>query len=65
MEATRIAVDGFTGEFWPSRFLSFVTGITMFAAMTWIFRSEAITFKTVISLSLAFAILLIQLFWKS
>ena len=65
MEATRLAVSGFDGSFWPSRFLSFVTGISMFAAMTWIFRDESINMKTAISLVLAFSLILIQLFWKS
>ncbi len=64
MEATRFAVTGFDGAFWPGRFVSFVTGITMFAIMTWVFRDEAINLKTAVSLGLAFALILIQLFWK-
>jgi len=32
--------------------------------MTWIFREEAINVKTAVSLSLAFALILVQLFWK-
>jgi len=64
MEATRLAVTGFDGAFWPGRFVSFVTGITMFAVMTWVFRDEAINLKTAVSLGLAFALILIQLFWK-
>ena len=64
MEATRFAVTGFEGAFWPGRFVSFVTGITMFAVMTWVFREEAINLKTAVSLGLAFALILIQLFWK-
>ena len=64
MEATSLAVQGFGGEFWPGRFVSFVTGITMFAIMTWIFREEGINVKTTVSLVLAFALILVQLFWK-
>jgi hypothetical protein len=64
MEATRLAVDGFAGVFWPGRFVSFVSGITIFAIMTWVFRDEAINLKTAVSLGLAFALILIQLFWK-
>ena len=30
MEATRFAVTGFQGEFWPGRFASFVSGIMIF-----------------------------------
>jgi hypothetical protein len=64
MEATRLAVTGFDGTFWPGRFVSFVSGITIFAVMTWVFRDEAINLKTAVSLALAFALILIQLFWK-
>jgi hypothetical protein len=64
MEATRYTVEGFGGVFWPGRFISFVTGITIFALMTWIFRDEAINMKTAVSLILAFILLMIQLFWK-
>lgn len=64
MEATQLAVEGFSGEFWPGRFVSFVTGITMFAVMTYLFRSEPITIKTATCLILALAIISIQLFWK-
>ena len=64
MEATELAVTGFSGEFWPGRFVSFVTGITMFAVMTYMFRGEAITAKTAICLLLGFLIIFIQLFWK-
>jgi hypothetical protein len=64
MEATRFAVDGFGGVFWPGRFVSFVSGITIFAVMTWAFRDEAINMKTAVSLVLAFTLILVQLFWK-
>tara|TARA_Y100000389_G_C17459612_1_gene520706 strand:+ start:2778 stop:3125 length:348 start_codon:yes stop_codon:yes gene_type:complete len=64
MEATRFGVLGFEGNFWPSRFLSFVSGILIFTVMTWMFRSEPITLKTIVSLCLAFSIIVIQLFWK-
>jgi hypothetical protein len=64
MEGTRYAVTGFEGNFWPSRFVSFVSGIIMFTVMTWLFKSEVITLKTVISLCLAFCIIIIQVFWK-
>jgi hypothetical protein len=64
MEATRFAVDGFGGVFWPGRFVSFVSGITIFAVMTWAFRDETINMKTAVSLVLAFTLILVQLFWK-
>ena len=64
MEATRFAVDGFQGEFWPGRFLSFVSGIVIFTAMTYLFRGETVTAKTATCLVLAFSIIFIQLFWN-
>lgn len=64
MQATASAVDGFSGEFWPSRFLSFVVGILVFTICTYLFKSEPITIKTGICLLLAFGIIFIQLFWK-
>ena len=64
MEATAIAVNGFGGEFWPSRIISFASGIFVFSILTYVFKSEAITLKTAISLILALSIVLIQLFWK-
>ena len=64
MEATRYAVSGFDGLFWPGRFTSFVAGIFIFTIMTLIFKGEAINLKTGVSLGIAFSLLLVQLFWK-
>ena len=64
MEATRLSVSGFSGAFWPGRFLSFVSGIMIFTLMTYIFKDEGINMKTAISLTLAFSLILVQLFWK-
>ena len=64
MEATRYAVSGFEGNFWPGRFVSFVAGIFVFSFMTYIFKGETINLKTSVSLMLAFSLILVQLFWK-
>lgn len=64
MEATRIAVTGFESEFWPARFVSFVSGIIIFTAFTYMFRGETVTAKTATCLVLAFGIIFIQIFWK-
>jgi hypothetical protein len=61
MEATRLSVSGFAGAFWPGRFLS---GIMIFTLMTYLFKDEGINMKTAISLTLAFSLILVQLFWK-
>ena len=65
MEATNHVVKGFNGEFWPGRFMSFTAGILVFSIMTYTFNSEGINLKTSISLTLAVALILVQLFWKS
>jgi hypothetical protein len=65
MEATRFSVQGFGGQFWPGRFMSFVAGIFVFTIMTYLFRNEAINLKTAVSLCLALSLILVQLFWKS
>ena len=64
MEATRLAVLGFEGAFWPGRFLSFVSGIIIFSILTYMFCNEGINMKTMVSLLLAIGIIFIQLFWK-
>ena len=65
MKATESAVIGFSGEFWPARFVSFVVGIFIFSVLTWVFRGEGINIKTAVCICLAFTIIFIQLFWKS
>lgn len=64
MTATRYAVTGFEGNLWPGRILSFVTGIITFTILTWMFKGEALSMKTAVCIVLAFAILIIQVFWK-
>jgi hypothetical protein len=64
MQATAAAVNAFDGQFWPGRFLSFVTGIIIFTVLTWWFCGEGITAKTAVSLCLCCMIIIIQLFWK-
>lgn len=65
MEATSFVIRGFDGSFWPGRFMSFTAGIIVFTIMTYYFKSEGINLKTAVSLTLAFALILVQLFWKS
>lgn len=65
MEATSLVVRGFDGMFWPGRFMSFTAGIIIFTIMTYFFKAEGINLKTAVSLTLAFSLILVQLFWKS
>lgn len=64
IHATRFVVEYFNGMLWPSRFIGFSTGILSFAVLTYLFLGEGITPKTGVSLVLATALILIQLFWK-
>ena len=65
MEATSLVVRGFDGMLWPGRFMSFTAGIIIFTIMTYFFKAEGINLKTAVSLTLAFSLILVQLFWKS
>lgn len=62
--ASRYAYEGFGGLLWPTRFMGFVSGMIIMAVLTSIHLNEGINSKTIVSLSLCFIIVLIQLFWK-
>ena len=64
IEATRYGFIAFEGVLWPGRFLGFATGIFSFAICTQIFMGEGLNTKTMVSLALATALTLIQIFWK-
>lgn len=59
----RYAVE-ITGELWAARFIGFGTGIVIFAAMTHFIMKEQITSKTILCLTLAIIIIMIQTLWK-
>ncbi len=60
--AHKYAYALFDGLIWPGRMLAFSTGIIIFTIMTWLIMGEDITFKTYLSIALAFCIIAIQ-FW--
>ena len=62
--ASRYVVTGFDGLLWPGRLIGFSTGMIVMAILTYIHMNEGITLKTGITLSLAFIIVMIQLYWK-
>ena len=62
--ATRDLVIAFDGELWPQRLIGFSMGMIAFAFLTWFHLNEALTAKTAVTLALAAAIVLIQVFWK-
>jgi hypothetical protein len=64
IKATAFVVEYFDGLFWPGRFIAFASGMLVFTIFTWLFFGEGINLKTGISLALATALIIVQLFWK-
>ena len=62
--ATKYLVEAFEGELWPQRLIGFALGMVAFAFLTWLHLGETITLKTGVTLVLALAIVLIQMFWR-
>ena len=58
--ATKIGYIGF-GNLWAVRFMGFATSMLTFPIMTWLYLGEAITLKTLVTILLAFIIMLLQL----
>jgi len=58
--ATKIGYIGF-GNLWAVRFMGFATSMLTFPVMTWLYLGEAITLKTLVTILLAFIIMLLQL----
>ena len=52
------------GALWPGRLIGFGIGIVVFTAMSYGLFKEPMSAKTMISLLLSVAIILIQIFWK-
>jgi hypothetical protein len=61
MYGTGYLYEGFDGQTWPARLLTFAVGIVVFIACTNWFLGEPVTWKTGISLLLTFIIILIQI----
>lgn len=61
---TQYTVQAFNEEVWPSRLLGFAMGIIAFTILTLIHLNEGLTLKTIITLCLATAVVLIQIMWK-
>lgn len=62
--ATRYLVEYYNGQLWPGRFIGFATGILAFSILTYFIMNEGINVKTLVSLGLSVALILVQLFWK-
>jgi|TARA_X000001382_G_C3012132_1_gene128874 hypothetical protein len=58
--ATKWGYVGF-GNLWAVRFMGFATSMISFPIMTWLYLGETITLKTLVTILLAFIIMLLQL----
>tara|TARA_B100001250_G_scaffold376834_1_gene365415 strand:+ start:382 stop:726 length:345 start_codon:yes stop_codon:yes gene_type:complete len=58
--ATKIGYEGF-GNLWAVRFMGFATSMMTFPIMTYLYLGEVMTMKTILTLILALAIMLIQI----
>jgi multidrug transporter EmrE-like cation transporter len=64
MFSVKNMVIAFDGQMWPSRLIGFSIGAIVFTWLSWLIFKEPLTLKTIICLTLAMGILIIQLFWK-
>ena len=62
--ATRWGINAFDGSFWPPRFIGFAVGIIIYGLLVSYFFNQGLNLKTLVTLLLAFSILMIQMFWK-
>ena len=58
--ATKVGYEGF-GNLWAVRFMGFATSMLTFPVMTWLYLGETVTLKTLVTILLAFIIMLLQL----
>ena len=61
---TKYGYLAFDGVIWPTRFVQFSAGMVIFAFLAKYHMGEDITLKTGICITLALAIVAIQIFWK-
>ena len=61
---TKYTVQGFDGMMWPTRFVGFGVGMVIYALFISYFFNEGVSLKTFVSLTLALALVSIQVLWK-
>jgi hypothetical protein len=64
INATKYLFEYYDGQLWPGRFIGFATGILAFSILTYFIMNEGMNVKTLVSLGLSIALILVQLFWK-
>jgi len=61
---TKYCYEGFGGLVWPGRFIGFACGMVIFAVLASLVLGEGMTTKTYVSLTLATALVAVQVLWK-
>ena len=64
INGTQQMVTYFGGHIWESRLLGFGMGMVTFGLLTNFFMGEGMNTKTIVSLTLALSVVLIQVLWK-
>ena len=64
LNATKYGVTYFEGQLWPQRMLGFTSGILIFTVLAYYMKGESMSLKTMISVFLAFVIVVLQVFMK-
>jgi multidrug transporter EmrE-like cation transporter len=64
MYSVKNMIIAYDGQMWTSRLIGFSIGAVVFTCLSWLIFKEPLTLKTIVCLSLAIVILIIQLFWK-
>lgn len=64
MYSVKNIIIAFDGQMWPSRLIGFSIGAIVFTWLSWAIFKEPLSIKTIVCLTLALGILIIQLFWK-
>jgi hypothetical protein len=62
--ATAFVAEYYDGQLWPGRFIGFTTGMIAFSFLTYMIMDEPLNTKTIISLTLSFILICVQIFWK-
>ena len=62
---TKYTVSGMGGELWPSRFIGFGIGMTIYAIGVSYHFNEGLTSKTIVSLLVALILICVQVLWKT
>lgn len=64
IQSVKYLVIAFDKEIWPSRLIGFAVGIFVFTIMSSLMFKEPMTLKVIVSLFLAFCIILVQIYMK-